>query len=132
MGGVPLDLPLDGFVGCSITSIRINMAIILLYFSHEERERLEEGLDIEGGWELKDGSNNVIDYDPLRSDRTEGGVCATRHEAYRLQRLFMKKVTRYSIDPPRSFTLYFEDDYKLTVYDDSEKYESFNVSGYTV
>ena len=43
-------------------------------------------------------------------------------EAYRIHRVIDVPVTRFSIDPPRSFTLYFENDLHLTVFDDSDQY----------
>lgn len=37
-------------------------------------------------------------------------------------------VVRFSIDPPRSFTLFFDNGLALTIFDDSEQYESFSVT----
>ncbi len=36
-------------------------------------------------------------------------------------------VARFEIDSPRSFTLVFDPGYRLTIFDDSEQYESFEV-----
>jgi hypothetical protein len=48
-------------------------------------------------------------------------------ESYRIHRLIDVRVARFSIDPPRSFTLVFDKGLALTVFDDSEQYESFSI-----
>jgi hypothetical protein len=49
-------------------------------------------------------------------------------ESYRIHRLIDAAVARFSIDAPRSFTLFFDNGLALTVFDDSEQYESFSIN----
>ena len=49
-------------------------------------------------------------------------------DCYRLHRVLDLPVARFEIDAPRSFTLVFEPSYRLTIFDDTEKYESFSVN----
>jgi hypothetical protein len=49
-------------------------------------------------------------------------------ESYRIHRLIDIAVARFSIDPPASFALFFDNGLALTVFDDSEQYESFSIN----
>src|SRR5688572_647110 len=68
-------------------------------------------------WELRDGDGQLIDSACDHAER----------EAYRLHKLLDVRVARFSIDPTTSFTLHFESGLALTVFDDSEQYESFSI-----
>ena len=115
MHGVPADLPIQPFVGQELNEICVGRFQIQLHFSGAGR------ISVEGGWELRDGAGDIVD----RAAEPES------RESYRIHRLLDVAVTRFSIDPPRSFTLFFNNGLALTVFDDSEQYESFaiNVDG---
>ena len=77
----------------------------------------EGSIFVESRWELRDSTGAILD-----------GACAhTTRESYRVHKIIDVKVARYTIDSPRSCTLYFESGHALTIFDDSEKYESFSV-----
>jgi len=68
-------------------------------------------------WEVCDGSGTMIDRAQEHAERA----------CYFVHRVIDSSVRRYLIDPPTSFTLYFENGYSLTIFDDSEQYESFSI-----
>jgi hypothetical protein len=112
MYGVPADLPIQPFVGQELNQICVGRFQINLHFSGAG------SISVEGGWELRDKTGDIV-------DRAEGHE--TR-EGYRIHRLIDVPVVRFSIDPPRSFTLYFKTGLALTVFDNSEQYESFSIA----
>lgn len=111
MYGVPSDLPLDRFVGKDCTMIAISPFQIDFTFQ-------EAGIiSVFGRWELRDRSGRLIDQEYEPDDR----------DCYRVHRIFGSSVVRYELDAPASFTLHFENGYSLTIFDDSEQYESFSI-----
>ncbi len=64
-----------------------------------------------------DASGNMVDR---AQDHAE------RH-GYYVHKIIDSPVRRYVINAPGSFTLDFENGYSLTVFDDSEQYESFSI-----
>ena len=51
-----------------------------------------------------------------------------RRDAYRIHRIIDVPIARFTIDAPRSFTLFFEPGESPTIYDDNEKYDSFSIN----
>jgi hypothetical protein len=111
MYGVPPDLPLDRFLGQECTLIGIGRFEISFKFPSTG------DICVYGKWEVCDGSGKVIDRAQEHAERT----------CYFVHRVIGSRVHRYAIDAPTSFTLYFENGYRLTVFDDSEQYESFSI-----
>ena len=111
MYGVPADLPIQPFVGQELIQICLGRFQIQLHFSGAG------SISVEGRWELRDGAGDIVDRAKDHENR----------ESYRIHRLIDVAVDRFSIDPPRSFMLFFKNDLALTVFDDSEQYESFSI-----
>jgi hypothetical protein len=74
-------------------------------------------ISVQGRWELADSDGNIID----------SGCDYSVREAYRVHAIFNQDVTEFSIDPPRSFSLSFANAHRLTVFDDTPQYESFQL-----
>ena len=55
-----------------------------------------------------------------------------QREAYRVHVLLGAHVSAFRIEPPKSFSLLFSSGHQLTVFDNSERYESFSVGGFYV
>ena len=70
-----------------------------------------------GGWELRDGSGRKIDRAQQHAERA----------CYFVHRIVDSPVHRYEINAPTSFTPHFENGYSKTVFDDSDRYESFSI-----
>ncbi len=117
---MPLGLDLNPFVGSSLDQIGIGAHQVSFRFSGPWGVG-DARLDVEGKWALYDSNGAVVDRsledDQKPSDR----------EAYRIHRVLGHTVLRFALDPPRSLTLTFDDGSYLTVWDDSDSYESFHV-----
>ena len=111
MYGVPADLPLDRFVRHELNQIALGRFQIQLRFASVG------SISVEGRWELRDPMGALVDVSQEHADR----------ESYRLHLVLDLPVARFEIDAPRSFTLVFDPSYRLTVFDDTEQYESFSV-----
>ena len=114
MYGVPKDLPLQRFVGDSICQIAFGQHGI--HFNFEKGGSI--CVDF-GKWQIHDKSGAIVD------ESIEGLPSARQY--YRVHVILGSEVTKFEIDAPRSFTLTFSSGHKLTVYDDSEQYESFSI-----
>ena len=110
MYGVPEDLPLERLVGQQFNSIDLGRFQIQFHSSLV-------GISVEGRWELRDSSGAVLDSELEHAKR----------DSYRIHHIIDIPITRFSLDAPRSFTLFFESGHSLTIYDSSEQYESFSV-----
>lgn len=111
MYGVPASLPLAHFIGQELNQIAIGRFQVQLHFSGTG------SISIEGSWELRDAQGTLVDKSQDHVER----------DCYRVHRVLDLPVERFEIDPPRSFTLVFSSGHSLTVFDDSEQYESFSV-----
>lgn len=111
MYGVPEDLPLQRFVGEDLNQICLGQYQIQFHFSGTG------SISVEGQWELRDASGELLDRDQEHPER----------DCYRIHKIIDLPVTRFTIDAPRSFTLFFDGGYALTVFDDTPQYESFSV-----
>jgi hypothetical protein len=112
MYGVPVDLPIDRFVGDSLTQVRIGIDGVHFAFS-------QTGIiSVFGLWQLHDADGAIIDQSQEHSDR----------QYYRIYILLNADITNYSIDPPRSFALRFSTGHQLIIYDDTPQYESCTIN----
>ena len=111
MHGVPKDLQLERLVGQEFNFIGLGRFQIQFHVSGVV------AIHVEGRWELRDTSGVLVDSEQEHPDR----------EAYRVHRIIDVPIVRFTIDAPRSFTLFFESGHGLTIYDESEQYESFSV-----
>lgn len=116
MYGVPPDLPLQRFVGLDCSFIGLGVFQIQFHFSNAG-DAHTGSISAEGKWEMHDASGALIDQSQEHAER----------EAYRLHRIIGLPVTHFTIDAPRSFTLYFKGGFSLTIFDASEHYESFSL-----
>src|SRR5438067_2138352 len=112
MFGVPANLDLSQLKGKYLSHIQ--MAQFDLQFVFEGGIRI----CVQGDWQLREPSGELIDWgvDPPAS-----------REFYRVHLLLDKTVTNFTVDPPRSFTLYFDDGLSLTVFDSFQQFESFQI-----
>jgi hypothetical protein len=108
--GVPKDLDLTPFLNAMLERVDFGIHIFHLRFDKPGTE-----ISVEGFWELRDSTGNVIDS---TSDDPDGCV--------RLPLLTGKTVVSTAIDPPRSISLQFDSGHTLVLFDDSE-YESFSI-----
>ncbi len=111
MYGVPADLPLQRFVGDFLCQVCVGMDGIHFRFGQSGT------ISVQGRWELTDSDGKVIDRACDHSER----------DAYRVHVIFNEDVAEYSIDPPKSFSLTFASGHRLSVYDDTPQYESFQI-----
>jgi hypothetical protein len=114
MYGVPKDLPLQRFVGDSISQIAFGQQGI--HFNFEKAGSI--CVDF-GKWQIHDDSGTVV-------DESIEGLWSER-QYYRVHVILGSEVTKFEIDAPRSFTLTFSSGHRLTIYDDSDQYESFAI-----
>lgn len=111
MYGIPADLPLSRFVGLEFNMVGLGC------FQTQFHCAGAGTLFVEGRWELRDAAGALID-------------CRQEHDqrpTYRVHVVIDVPIVRYEIDPPRSFTLIFENDLRLSVFDDSPQYEAFSI-----
>jgi hypothetical protein len=111
MYGVPADLPLHRFLGQECNQIGIGRFQLQFHFS------TAGSIYVESRWALSDSSGKVIDQSQDHAER----------HRYCVHKIIDSPVSRFAIDAPRSFTLYFGNGYSLTVFDDSEQFESFSI-----
>jgi hypothetical protein len=111
MHGVPKDLQLERLVGHEFNFIGLGTWQIQFHISSLV------AIYVEGRWELRDSSGAIVDSDQEPRDR----------DSYRIHRIIDVPIVRYTLDAPRSFSLFFESGHSLTIYDESEQYESFSV-----
>ncbi len=112
MYGVPEDLDLRPFVGDHLAQLAIGAWDLQLRFGAGGI------IAVWGGWELRDAAGRLLDQavdDPAL------------RECYRLHALLMASVIGTRIDPPRSFTLLFDNGMSFTVYDDDENHETCSI-----
>jgi hypothetical protein len=111
MHGVSSDLPLDRFVGRHLNQIALGQFQLQFHFAGAG------SIHAESRWELRSPSGDIVDAACDHSQR----------ECYRIHQVVDMAVLRFSIEPPTSFTLFFESGHALTIFDDSDQYESFSM-----
>ena len=111
MHGVPSDLPLAPFIGRECNQIALGRFQIQFHFSGTG------SIYAESRWELRGPTGDLIDSACEHVER----------ETYRIHLIIDVPVVRFAIDPPLCFTLFFESGHALTIFDDSDRYESFSL-----
>jgi hypothetical protein len=112
MYGVPENLDLRPFLGDHLAQLALGPNDLQLRFG------AGGVISVEGRWELRDAAGTLLDQ------AVEGPAV---RECYRLHRLLMATVTGTRTDPPRSFTLVFDNGMTFTVYDDDDNYETCSI-----
>ena len=105
MYGVPSDLPLGRFVGYRLNQIALGRFQLPFHFTGAG------SICAESRWELRGPSGDIGDAACEHAER----------DSYRVHQVIDVPVVRFSIDAPRSFTLFFESGDALTFFDDSEQ-----------
>jgi len=111
MYGVSSDLPLGAFVGKDFNQVALGRFQIQFHCAGTG------SIFVEGRWELRDAKGEVEDAWAEHAER----------RSYRIHTIIDVPVTRVELDPPRSFTIVFEDGHRLTVFDETPQYESFSI-----
>jgi hypothetical protein len=111
MYGVPEDLPMQRFVGDTLTQVRIGIDGVHFVFGYAGT------ICTFGLWQIQDVDSNLIDQAQEHLNRT----------CYRIHVILNANVIGYSIDSPRSFSLTFSTGHQLTIYDDTPHYESCTI-----
>jgi hypothetical protein len=114
MLGVPEDLDLSVFLDTLLVQLALGEYQIGFHFQPEGY------IGVEGYWELRSATGELIDQGKQRLESY-----ATRD--FHVQTLLGHVVSDTDIDPPNSFTLVFDNGHRLTIFDDSEPYESFSI-----
>jgi hypothetical protein len=116
MYGVPIDLPLQRFVGDSICQIAFGSNDIQFHFNKAGSINVDFGR-----WQIHDSSGTIID------ESLDDDAPPSAREQYRVHVILNSDVTKFQIDAPHSFSLLFSSGHRLTIYDDSPQYESFSI-----
>ncbi len=98
MYGVPKDLQLERLVGHEFNFIGLGTWQIQFHISSLV------AIHVEGRWELRDSSGTIVDSAQEPPDR----------DSYRIYRIIDVPIVRFTLDAPRSFTLFFESGHSLT------------------
>src|SRR5436309_875186 len=112
MYGVPADLDLSIFHGDYLTQIGIGQYDLQFVFGRGGV------ISVWGHWELRAADGHLLDWAQEHAER----------EAYGVHFVLGKSVVSWQDDPPKSLTLTFDGGMVLTVFDDSEQYESFSIN----
>ena len=112
MYGVPADLNLAPFLRATLTQIALGEFQIQFRFDPEGT------ISVEGKWELRASNGSIVD----EFSRTDFS-----RDAYRVHVILGKQVIHTQVDAPDSFSLHFATGHLLTIWDDSQQYESFSI-----
>lgn len=113
MYGVPVDLNLSDYVDATCTQVILGEFQIQIHFTPIA------AILIEGRWELRDGHGEIIDrHSSVNADR----------EFVRLHVLLGQSVASSNVNDPSSFSLTFESGHVFEIFDDSDEYESCQLS----
>jgi hypothetical protein len=111
MHGISPDFPLKPFVGLEFNQVALGR------FQTQFHCAGAGSIRVEGRWELRNGAGSVID-------------CRAEHDkrdVYRVHAIIDVPIIRFEIDPPRSFTIVFENGLQLSVFDETPQYEAFSI-----
>ena len=111
MYGVPADLNLGFLHGAELHFIGLGLFQLHFHFYPEGY------ISVEGGWELRDATDEWIDGWHDGCDRPP----------YQLHRLLGRRVVGFEVSAPDWFSLRFEAGEVLRVFDDDPHYESFQI-----
>lgn len=112
MYGVPADLDLSAYLNTTCIQVSLGEFQIQLHFHPDAT------IAIEGRWELRDEHGQVVDQSVNNDDR----------DTCRLHRLLGQTIIDSNIAAPASFSLTFSNRYVFEIYDDSQQYESCQLS----
>jgi hypothetical protein len=111
MYGVPVKLDLKWLHGAELIQVCLGVHQIQFHLHPKG------SIFVENGWELLDPRGECIDRNFGNSERPP----------YQLRRLLARRVINSEVSAPRRFALRFESGEVLRIFDDSEKYESFEI-----
>jgi hypothetical protein len=111
--GVPEDLDLRPLHGDYLTQVCLGLSDLQFCFG------AGGCISVWGHWEVRAADGTVLDQ---AVEDLAGRDC------WRVHRLLMATVTASRLDPPRSFTVLFDNGMSLTVFDDSQQYESCSIT----
>src|SRR5438094_8524476 len=120
MHGVSADLDLRAFHGAFLTQVVIDPWDLQFVFLHSTDMTWRANITIEGRWELRDMLGSLVESG-IR------GVANSDHGPFRVNRLLDHVVTGTLLDPPKSIALTFDNGHILTLFDDSNEFESFSI-----
>jgi len=115
MYGVPESLDLRGLQGARLYQVTWREHSVEFVFYSVQVPLWT--INVEGGWELRDGSGVIIDRSMENSDR----------RAFYAGLNIGKAIVDTRLNPPQWFELEFDDGTVLRVLDDSTEYESFSI-----
>jgi hypothetical protein len=132
MYGVPGDLNLEPFFGATLNQICLGPFDLQFRFSRALPRPAGRSItptesasvQVEGSWRLEAADGSAID-ESIGRVADAGGNRSRMNWAVRS--LLTDIVVSGTVDAPRSFTLMFASGRRLTIFDDSEHYESFSV-----
>ncbi len=115
MHGIPAHLSLSSFSGDQLEQVCVG--------SYEIQFRFASGAEIsvEGKWELTDSAATVVDG----ADRDSHPY--SRSGPLKVHLLLGQTVTRWTVNAPTFFSLQFGSGHTLSIFDDSQEYESFSI-----
>jgi hypothetical protein len=122
MYGVPTDLDLSVFQGAKLTQLRI-LAGGMVYFEFDDLAPQGE-IGVEGRWLIQAADGRRVES-TREGEVIESPAGDLRGGAALLLRVVGRVVTAWRVEPPTSFTLVLDDGSTLTVFDDSDRLESF-------
>jgi hypothetical protein len=125
--GVPADLDLTYLHGAELIQVCLGQYQLQFHFHPKGN------ISVECRWELHDATGVLIDGWESETDksptRPRGGP---DRPPYYLHRLLGRKVTGSEVCAPTSCALTFDNGDVLRLFDDSDRYESFDIDGYVV
>jgi hypothetical protein len=117
MYGISEQLDLAPFIGKTLDSVSITPFLINFAFSGNPLVDKDCVITAEGHWELHDAQFEMVDKYTEHSKR----------EFYKIHRILGLRVLAFKVNPPDSFTLIFENDWALSLFDSSSNYESLHI-----
>ena len=112
MYGVPANLNLSDFQNAACIQIAIGEFQIQFHFQPAA------AVYVEGRWELRDGQRQLVDQSVENHER----------DSYQIHRILGQIVVDSFVSAPTSFGLKFANNYVLEVFDDSQEYETSQLS----
>lgn len=108
---IPEDLDFGFLVGLELIQVSIDQYNLLCAFHPEG------SINIEGEWILEDLKGRVIDQQQEHGDR----------DCWRVHRIIGRTVSKAFRISDQELQLTFDDEFRLSIFDSSEQYESFNI-----
>jgi hypothetical protein len=118
MYGVPTDLDLRALHGARLDQLCLGPFQLEFHFSSGH------AISVEGSWRVSGATGVTIDESHGRVGGRPGNES---HAGWRVRDLLSDVVRSIRVDAPQSFTLEFASGRLLTIFDDSEEYESFSI-----